>query len=288
MEFKDGLIGYADCHPWPELGDKPIDEQLSGIRVNNLTSLMQCSLHFARLDAEARVQNRSLLKERSIPSGHYLISDLLVCERDLIDHIISQNYTHVKIKLGKYLAQEVAQLIHLFTDQPLKLRFDFNEKLSQDTFFHFLDAVKELRSSIEFVEDPFSYNPEEWTKCQNQFSIALACDRQSAVARFIPESASFLIVKPAIQSVELFENCPREKLIVTSYLDHPVGQLTAAYVASHIDPHGCNVHGLLSHHVYQSNLFSLELSQQGPKFYAPSGSGFGFDKQLASLHWTHC
>jgi O-succinylbenzoate synthase len=27
--FADHLVGYADCHPWPELGDIPLAEQVA-------------------------------------------------------------------------------------------------------------------------------------------------------------------------------------------------------------------------------------------------------------------
>ena len=285
VSFADGLVGFADCHPWPELGDRTIDEQISGLRNNKMTSLMRCSIRFAHFDAQARKQNKSLFEGQSVPSSHFLIPDILACEKDVIDHLTTQGYTHVKIKLGNQLDQEITQLTHLFSRTSLKLRFDFNEKLSEKMFCTFLEAIEEIRPFIDFIEDPFPFHSEEWKRCQDTYSVALASDRHCIAARYWPESSSFIIVKPAIHSIDLFSQCPKEKLIVTSYLDHPIGQLGAAYAASQLDPHGHNIHGLLSHHVYQSNFFSMELSQQGPRFTSPYGYGCGYEKQLASLQW---
>lgn len=285
VEFQDDLIGYADCHPWPELGDEPIEEEIKRLNERRLTNLMRCSLQFARLDAEARKDQKPLLNEAEVPTSHYLISHLLHYSAEEIEDIIQQGYSHVKIKVGSHPSQEIIYLIELFASAPLKLRLDFNEKLSADVFESFWQAIESLHEKIDFVEDPFPFEPNEWKRMQATYSVRFACDRKATIAKYSPDAASFLVVKPAITLLDIFSQVPKNKLIITSYLGHPLGQLGAAYAASRIDPKGCSVHGLLAHHTYHPNSFSLQLSQGGPRFKAPLGWGFGYEELLNQVNW---
>jgi o-succinylbenzoate synthase len=45
--------GFADIHPWPELGDLPLDQQLALLARDETTPLTQASLEFASIDAAA-------------------------------------------------------------------------------------------------------------------------------------------------------------------------------------------------------------------------------------------
>lgn len=283
--FKDGLVGYADCHPWPEVGDKAINEQIHSLQCRALTPLLEQSFRWARLDAEARKANKSLLGEMKVPKSHFFISDLLECDEKFVDQIIEQGFTHVKMKLGNYLPAETAQLLKLFENRPLKLRLDFNEKLSKQEFFSFLKRIEKILPKIDFFEDPIPYDPQVWKQIQESYGIKFAVDKNALQASFEPDSAAIFILKPALHSKELFEQIPQNKIIVTTYLDHPLGQLAAAYTASLIDPKGERIHGLLSHYTYHQNAFSNSLSKKGPNFTIPTGPGFGFDKELEMLVW---
>lgn len=284
--FNDGLIGYADCHPWPELGDHSVIEQLRGLQQRDVTPLMRCSLVFARLDAEARHEKKSLMAGLKVPLSHYLIMDLLSMDSSHIDQIIAQGFTHVKIKLGEHLPQEAAHLLKLFLDSPLKIRLDLNEKLSHNEYRSFLKTIRKLEKSIDYVEDPFPFDPLVWKQFMQESPIPLACDRKALTANFSPDSVSFLILKSALHSIDLFNKFPKDKIIITSYLDHPLGQLAAAYTAAQIDSNQQKIHGLLSHYVYQPTNFSQGLSQQGPQFVAPSGIGFGYEELLHDCKWV--
>jgi O-succinylbenzoate synthase len=284
--YRNGLIGYADCHPWVELGDLPLKDQLNHLSRRQLTPITRCSLFFARLDAEARAQGISLLEDKAIPSSHFLISNLFACIDKDLEHLIQQGFTHVKIKLGRQLNQEIDYLLNLFDGSSLKLRFDFNESLTEESFKVFLKAIEKIKNQVDFIEDPFPFDPYSWQKIQSNNQISLACDRKMKVSLAWPEAAAILIFKPAIQlKDEVMEVIKDRKVIVTSYLDHPLGQLAAAYAASQLDSPLRNVHGLLSHHCYQINSFSHYLSWQGPQFSTPSGTGFGYDEQLNHLEW---
>src|SRR5947207_12510223 len=63
--------GFADVHPWPELGDLPLDEQLSLLARGVTTPLTARSLCFAALDAEARAASRNLFEGLTIPPSHW-------------------------------------------------------------------------------------------------------------------------------------------------------------------------------------------------------------------------
>lgn len=285
VTFHDGIMGYADCHPWPELGDCSLTKQLGLLSQKKTTPLLRCSLQFARLDGEAREQALSLLASKPLPNSHFLIVDLFAWTAQGIAELKEKGYSHIKIKLGRQLSQEINLLLKLFSGTSFKLRLDFNEKLSFEEFKAFLQAIAPLKSAIDFIEDPFPFHSAQWKWIQEEEGVALACDRQVASALQEPESASYFIFKPAIHSEELWKYAPAEKIIMTSYLDHPLGQIAATLQTSNIDPKCLQVHGLLSHHVYQPNQFSQPLSWEGPRFLAPSGTGFGYDNELEQLEW---
>lgn len=292
FEFKGGSIGYADCHPWVELGDSPLTEQLRHLtNAESSTPLMQRSLHFARLDAKARAQGVNLFEGLSIPESHFLIPNLLQWETDQILTALKQGFTHFKVKLGADLAQELIQLKSLFAlfSSKIKVRLDFNLKLTLQQFEEVLTQLAPYRGFIDFYEDPCSYDTTAWSKWQKG-GLCLACDYQSQQAIGYPQCAEVLVIKPAVQdeSIYLTHSDPKQRLVFTTYLDHPLGQLATAYtaaVAFKKKPVSA-VCGLLSHTAYQRNEFSEQLSQNGPAFVLPKGTGFGFDDLLKKQKWV--
>lgn len=276
FEFAEG-IGYADCHPWESLGDLPLRQQLELLQQGRLTSLTSRSLHFARIDAIARAQGVSLFDGLKIPPSHFLIPDLLCWNPKDLDNVLQKGYTHLKIKLGQDMDAEVPCLKALLQHCELQVRLDFNNRLSKSQFEEFLSKVD--RQRIEFCEDPFPYDPMSWGEIQKQ-GVALALDFGSERAIQAHSSAVYLIVKPAVQDETPFLAITHQKIVVTSYLDHPLGQMAAAYVAGRIqrvNPSNVVTGGFLSHSVYLENPFSRAL-KAGPAFAAPFGTGFGFDK----------
>ena len=63
--------GFADVHPWPELGDATIDEQLVRLARGSMTSLTAASMRFAKIDGEARERGVSLFDALMIPESHW-------------------------------------------------------------------------------------------------------------------------------------------------------------------------------------------------------------------------
>lgn len=278
FELTEG-IGYADCHPWESLGDLPLGQQLELLKQGRLTTLTSRSLHFARIDAKARSQGVSLFKDLKIPASHFLIADLARWQPEDLPAIVGKGYKHLKIKLGQDLEAEIPILQDLLKRCELKVRLDFNNRLTKAQFEDFLDKIDKQR--IEFCEDPFPYDAASWRDIQKQ-GVALALDNCSERAIQAESSAAYLIIKPAVQDETPFLAITRQNIIVTSYLDHPLGQMAAAYVAGRIqrvNPSRLATCGLLSHSAYLENPFSRAL-KEGPNFSAPVGTGFGFDHCL--------
>lgn len=281
VEFDDGTVGYADCHPWVELGDLPLQTQLDLLKSGRSTRLTARSIYFAKADAEARANKYNLLASKKIPISHYLISELDPSCLDEINQAWNNGFTHFKLKLGKDLVLEETLLKEIIRSAPkAKLRLDFNSKLTQQQFISFLDRLSTVKQAIDFVEDPFPFDYVAWRQIQETYQMPLAADEHYKVAYGHPEAARVLIMKPAIQTLKPIDTAQR--LIITSYLDHPLGQVSAAYMAalakaSSTEEEPC---GLLSHYAYQANPFAQLIQHQGPYLQAAQGYGFGFDELL--------
>ncbi len=282
-------VGYADCHPWPELGDAPLEEQLKSLASGHFTPLTAGAWHYARREAEARARGEPLLGREKRVKSHFLVTDLSRLTVEDLEGLAKEGYSHLKIKGGRDLEEETQQLLALFSSfsSSFKLRLDFNEKLTFPACCLFLEKIACLRPNIDFIEDPFPWHPKEWSLIQGE-GWRLACDRQAKEAVHQGEAAQVLVIKPAIQPIfssffSSLSSCQR--LVVTSYLGHPIEQIAAASVAAEIDPLGESVHGLLSHQTYFPNLFSQRLSGRGPYFVPLPGIGNGFDQELEQLEW---
>ncbi|MEX1013193.1 MAG: hypothetical protein WDZ27_05820 [Waddliaceae bacterium] len=259
----NGNIGYADCHPWVELGDLPLSAQLSSLRQGKLTPLLKRSLYFATLDRNARAERVNLFQDIVIPKSHALSMDP--------SHPVDlDGFTHLKIKVKKDVK----------LPKGVRLRLDFGSRLSPKECEEFLSA-NDL-TDIEFLEDPTPYSS-KWSQIQQQYKVNFARDFGSEKGA----NAPFLVIKPAVQEVDPFLKGDHQ-LVVTSYLDHPIGQLAAAYTAALLSEKTGRVSicGLVSHEVYQKSSFSEKLSRNGPRLIPPQeGYGFGFDEELTSLSW---
>lgn len=272
-------IGYADLHPWPELGDPTVTEQLENLKNKRLNEQISRTLHLAHRDAEARHTDSSLFEGLQIPASHWLCTDSKKLTNEKLNTILDQGFTHIKLKIGKCLEHE-ADTIRQLVNYPLTVRLDANEYLSHHEFRDLLTTIDPILHKIEFVEDPCPYNEETWTKLQNY--VPLAADRQVLSAVNHPEAAAFLIIKPALMDVPQATN---QRLIFTSYVDHPVGQMSAAYCAAlHQNTEVC---GLLTHYCYTPNAFSSTLSNTGPQLEPTTGTGIGFDHLLEALPWKN-
>ena len=234
--------GFADVHPWPELGDATIDEQLALLARGETTALTRRSLWFA---SEWKPR---MFEALTIPRSHWPGSDP------------PDEFDTAKVKSASRLPDRV------------RLRIDFNATLTGAEF----EAIAKTlpRDRIDFIEDPCPYDAKTWRALRDRTGLRLALDRS-----FAEDGVDVVVVKPAIQEVP---KTPKE-IVVTSYMDHPVGQLGAAYIAAKLatSPR-C---GLVTHVLYDRNEFSERLELDGMRLVPPSGSGIGFDDLLERLPW---
>ncbi|KIC76270.1 Uncharacterized protein DB41_GL00110 [Neochlamydia sp. TUME1] len=281
VTFEEGIVGYADCHPWEELGDLPLQTQLDLLQKGKCTRLTAQSIYFAHADAKARANKRNLLEGVKIPMSHYLMAHLDASSIVNLQKAWKNGFTFFKVKLGHNLSLEkeiFAEMAHLFPNA--KWRLDFNAKLNAEQFWSFMEHLPVPKTSIDYIEDPFPFIYRAWKKAFETFKVPLAADEFFKSAYGQPEAAQVLIMKPAIQRLKQVDI--RQRLIVTSYLDHPLGQMSAAYIASLTTSESC---GLLSHHIYQDNPFSERINNRGPFLQPVQGYGLGFDELLASQHF---
>lgn len=281
FSFPNGAVGYSDCHPWPELGDPALSEQLAFLAQKKTSVLLKKSFYFAMLDADARLKQKNLFSGLKVPKSHFLLMEF---SHEALESAMDEGFDYVKMKVGKNFARELSEIKCLLEGLKRhggKARLDFNERLSQNEFIQYLDGLD--LSGIDFCEDPFRFDALGWKEIQQKYSIALACDRDSEDAVKHPSSSPIVVFKPALQEEKAFQSLGKtQKLIVTTYLDHPLGQATAAYTAAITTKEVC---GLASHRVYEKNAFSEQLAWGGPDFKAPAGTGFGFDSLLEELSW---
>ncbi len=283
ITFKDGSVGYSDLHPWPELGDFPLELQLKLLRLGHLTRMTERTLEFARTDARARTQEISLFKDTLIPPSHALITDLEIFEPYQIENLIHQGFNRLKVKVhGKDLSS-ILNLLKILRGTFIKLRLDCNCKFTRGEFEEIVQTLKPYLKQIEFFEDPIPFNLSTWKDLRKKYEISLACDRDAMKAVGFPDSADYLVIKPAIQKPEVFIQ-GNQKLVMTTYVDHPIGQVSAAWTAAKYATN-LDVCGLLTHHVYHTNPFSQLLHNDGPYLDSPHGTGFGFDHLLNDLVW---
>lgn len=273
---REGSFGYADIHPWEELGDEPLESHLKSFS----SVLAQRALYFAEMDRQARELGCNLLSDVEMPVGqpHASLQE---------NYVSGQGSSHLKIKLGMNPSREIAwlqQLTPLFIKDNIKLRLDFNNRLDQKSFHSYLESIKPLHTLIDFIEDPYPFNDKEWASDQKKFPFSLALDFGSERGLGKIECARVLILKPVRQCEAPFFEAKAfgQRVVTTSAFDHPVGQIAAAWVACKLPD---EVTGLLTHRYYPPNSFSAEIDQEGFRLKKPRGTGFGFDHLLEKLEW---
>lgn len=272
FDFPDFGTGYADCHPWETLGDLPLEDHLLLLKRGEFTPLTERSYYFSQLDAEARLANRSLFENLTIPKSHFLITDFLKAT-------LPQNFDTLKIKLRSDLPQVAAKLNAETTGWNGKIRFDGNNLFTRKEIEEFLSHLSlQVIHKIDFFEDPYPFNSKEWRETAEKMGIFLAKDHNAKPGE---EGYNTVILKPDVQDLEIFKTS-RKRKIVTSYLGHPFGQLCAAHQAALYTTEVC---GLLSHLVYEPNHYSERLQVDGGQLLPLTGPGFGFGELLKREHW---
>lgn len=267
--------GFGCLHPWPELGDLPIDAQLARLGRGESTPLIEGALRCAAADGEARLARRSLF-ERSIPESHWL-----ALPGDLPDEAKAAGYDRVKLKIGRDLASELDQA-RLWGGTGFHLRLDANGSLDEAVFLAFWKSLGPTRDRVELVEDAIPPETAAWERLRGA-GVPLAVDRE-AEKRFLP--GDIAVLKPALSG---WVPAVPAQYLVTSYMDHALGQIWAAAEASRlsagVNSDGMLVCGLMTHRCFEPDPFFEQIRCEGSRLIAPAGTGLGFDDLLEGLPW---
>ncbi|MFN2441856.1 MAG: enolase C-terminal domain-like protein [Thermoanaerobaculia bacterium] len=280
--------GYADLHPWPELGDAPLETHLDSLRAEEPSPLATRSIRCAAIDGESREAGYSLFGDLKIPPSHFPLGPIdRVIDLPILE---AAGYDRLKIKLGndavhdsELLMERSAAILSL----GFRLRLDFNSAYGLAEIDQFLSAISStLRSRIEFLEDPAPADSGLWRRIRSRWKIPIAADREKPA----PDSWDIAVIKPASEDDSVIEDAiaAKKPVVITSAMDHPLGQMWAAWNAATLwrdRPKSLLPCGLLSHDSYETNSFSEIIRVDGSRLLPVGGTGLGFDEQLESLDW---
>lgn len=281
--------GYAALHPWPEFGDAPLLHHLRALAEGGSTALLERALHCVQLDGAARLAQRSLFADLTVPPSHYSWSMAQAVETQL-QHMQRHGFTAVKVKGQLQHAQTLHLLTQLHSAIPsLRLRIDFNACLSAEEFFSFMTSLPpSVRQALDFIEDPFPYEAAAWQQARQHWGCRLALDKswREGTAGF-----DTVVVKPARRDWRsVAARHPHTPLLLTSAMDHPLGQSYAAYEAALAQLHygsALELTGLCTQHLFSPDAFSAKLGVAAATLQVDrSGTGLGFDAELQALPWV--
>ena len=267
--------GFGCLHPWPELGDPTVIECLQDLARGRETALVKKTLACIEADGKAREEGRSLFDELKVPSSH---ATLPVLTEAAVEEAVSKGFGFVKTKAGRGGVSELELIRSLVRTWPeLRWRIDYNEAgLFEEIVAGFRNWDAAELGVIDFLEDPVRYDPVKWRDLSKVTGLSLGNDRHQEED---DGSSAVLVQKPAVDILRK----GRQRMVVTSYMDHPVGQCYAAWEAARI---GCReVCGLQTHGLFKRDEFTELLGAVGPDFVVPDGPGLGFGDLLEGLEW---
>jgi O-succinylbenzoate synthase len=295
FQFKDDEVGYGVCHPWVSLKDKPLKDQLSLLKEGIFTPLTKQAYFYAQVDAYYRSHLRkNAFEGLSQVKNHFLMPEVSLFE---ILKAKEEGFRVLKIKVRSkqtllFLKKHQEEL------QGLKLRLDFNYAFSFNVLKEALEEVQDLLPLVDWLEDPCPWRA-SYYEALKKWPLALdflsfhqkKILSQKGLVTHPYKPVSHFIIKPACDSVSFIEKLltfSSYQTIVTSYMEHPLGQLQASYVASLLEQsfHLEAYHGLLTHRLFEEDAFTSRLRVLDTKLIPPlDGLGFGYDDLLKNQNW---
>lgn len=271
VELEDTSVGYADLHPWPELGDPNLENCIKSL-VNGVP-LLPIVMQATRLsveDAQARAAGRALVMGHTVPLSHRLLSDMTQMQLSQFNDISSEGFTHLKVKMGRDLSNETVALKRWVTLTSFKWRLDFNGRLSSKEFVQWYEAVQSwLDPYLDGIEDPVSEG--EDLPIDGPFFA----DRGGRVKEW------GVVWKPEV--AVLPERISLQRVWVTNNLGHPFGHAVAAVCAARLGRSEiCGLQGLES---YPKSAWTEAIRYYGAVTTPLSGTGFGGDELLEKISW---
>jgi O-succinylbenzoate synthase len=274
VEWALGRWGYSDLHPWPEFGEPALADHLVAFAEGRVTSLVERSLAFNRVDHAYRAVQRNAFLGLILPRSHKLVLDILNLTGDQLREWREMGFSHVKVKIGKRLEEETDALADLVRSSDCLWRLDLNGRLSVAEFTDWWSSLdSEVKSRVDFVEDPVA---------QGRLNLQgpWADDWKPQ------ECARIRVLKPARES--LVDLDVYRRVIFTHSLDHPMGQAAALWTAANfysLRPKLTEACGLAGVDAYEKDEFSRLWFCEGPRLKPTMGIGFGFNVVLEELPW---
>lgn len=258
--------GVACLQTWPELGEPDWREALEDFASARDLPISRQAWACCRIDGAARRAGIHLLDGLAVPRSHYTLP--------WGETEVPAEFEAVKVKAGAD-AGELRRVLHALRPG-LRIRLDFNETLGAGGFRVLWRELGDFHSWIDFVEDPAPYHLQEWSELEEALGCRLAVDRHQGPAPFLR------VWKPARGPW-----AGAGEVVVTSNMDHPIGQTFAAYCAAGSHPEAQrSVCGLVTQHLFDpEDPFVAALGAARPAFPRAPGSGLGFDHLLEHLPW---
>ena len=294
-EFHGALIrvdgGVGCLHPWPEFGDATIGEQLNLLRVGGTSKVIERGLRMAAVDGEARRRGVSLFADSEIPSCHYSWDQNQSAEAQM-QRVLDEGWRAIKTKgwADRGRTSDSLELLNgLMGDTSVKIRVDFNSSLAENAFEEWIGGLScGSRNRLDFVEDPFPYDAKQWDAVKTRSGVRLALDKQ---LRGAVEGFDVAVLKPGRREWrELVGELPSQvKIVMTSAMDHAIGQSFAAYETALAwkEVGGCmDLCGLCTEHLFEKDAFFERLRSWGGKLEVDrEGTGLGFDDVIEGMDW---
>jgi O-succinylbenzoate synthase len=108
-EFEGALIriddGFGCIHPWPELGDPPLEKCLADLAGARRWPIVKRAIRCAEYDRVARNFEHSLFEEMEIPESHATLS---IARAEGVARAVEAGFATIKIKAGRNPAAETA------------------------------------------------------------------------------------------------------------------------------------------------------------------------------------
>lgn len=285
--LRDGAGGHGCIHPWPELGDPPLQRCLEDLGAARRWPIVRRALRCAEMEGAARSMKDPLFDELAIPPSH---ATLAGCDAEEVRRAADAGFTRAKLKIGGATATELAFLERMTSAHAgLRWRLDFNETGdAAELGERFAGMPGAVRERIDFLEDPCPFSEPVWQELRRRTGLPLAVDREAAPHR---RAAQVMVIKPAVDEPWLLAEAAAangQQVVVTAYMDHPLGQAFAAWEAGRLAlqfPGLVGTCGLQTHHLFEPDAFTEALGPWTPDFHAPRGTGLGFDELLDRLPW---
>lgn len=282
--------GVGCLHPWPEFGDQPIEEQLKLLQAGTPTSLARIALQCAAADGAARQAGVSLFDGLDIPASHYSWS-FGHASAPQIDRLLAEGWPALKAK-GFANWGETRRFLdaceHATRGSGLRFRVDFNGCLTPGDFHRFIEFMPlRVYRALDFVEDPYPYETSAWLDSRARWEVPLALDKGWREAF---EGFDFVVIKPARRDWRaVAARHPGKPLVLTSAMDHPIGQMYAAWQAAlaRAELGGLvGLCGLCTEHLFTGDPFLERVISPGGRLMPDrAGGGLGFGDLIEKLPW---